>query len=298
MPFSASVVRLLISCPGDIPAADIAIVQQAITKWNGIYGENFGAVVIPIMWSAHAAAAFGRPPQVELNDQIVDRCDICIAMFGSRLGTPTTAAVSGTAEEIERLSGAGKYVGILRSRRPIDPGRIDAAQMASLQTYLEALRPRSLILQYADDAELRDQVEKILVAAVSADRTRGAILRAPSPVPTAEVWPRIESEDRVRTDGRGRVSSVRNRYLVLHNTGTRPAMNATFVLQSDPIDPGDLWTVALGAPGDPSIDVIAPGGEIRFAVIAQMGSALQVRCVVRWTDDRGPQENMSTLRLT
>ncbi|MEU8298789.1 hypothetical protein AB0C04_16090 [Micromonospora sp. NPDC048909] len=298
MPYSALAIRLLISCPGDVPAADIRIVQQAITKWNGIYGENFGAAVVPIMWSVHAAAAFGRPPQDELNDQIVDRCDVCIAMFGTRLGTPTAVAASGTAEEIERLGAAGKYVGVLRSRRPVDPGGLDIAQMAALQTYLDGLRPTALVLGYADDAQLSDHVEKILVAAVSAHSTRAATLSAPSTVPGAEVWPRVQSEDRVRIDSHRWASSLRNRYLVLHNTGSRPALGVTFVLEKDPTDRGDLWTVALAQPGDPSIDAIAPGGEVRFALVAQMGSAQQVRCVVRWSDDRGSHENMSTLRLT
>jgi hypothetical protein len=274
------------------------IVQQAITKWNGIYGENFGAAVIPIMWNAHAAAAFGRPPQAELNDQIVDRCDVCIAMFGARLGTPTASAPSGTAEEIERLGAAGKYVGILRSRRPIDPGLIDVAQTASLQAYLDDLRPRSLILEYADDAELRDHVEKILVAAVSAERTRATTFSAPSSPAGAEVWPRVESEDRVGTDSRGRVSSTRKRYLVLHNTGSRPALDVTFLLESDPTDPGDLWTISHAGVGSPSIDAVAPEGEVRFAIMAHMGSAQQVRCIVRWTDDSGVHDSMSTLRLT
>lgn len=105
--------RLLISCPGHVPLGDLATVQKVINRWNGIYGEQSGAVVVPTPWGRHAAAELGRPPQDLLNEQLVDKCDICLAIFANRLGTPTASAESGTAEEVERLSSSNKYVGVL-----------------------------------------------------------------------------------------------------------------------------------------------------------------------------------------
>src|ERR1017187_1743877 len=96
MAYSVLARRLLISCPGDVPDSDLHLVQQAINRWNGIYGEQFGAAIIPISWGTHAAAEFGDAPQDLLNKQLVDRCDICLALFANRLGTPTASADSGT----------------------------------------------------------------------------------------------------------------------------------------------------------------------------------------------------------
>ena len=186
MPYSALVRRLLISCPGDVSEEDIATVQQAITRWNGVYGERFGAAVIPIHWSVHAAAQFGTPPQATLNDQIVDGCDIALAIFANRMGTPTATAPSGTAEEIQRLHAAGKYVGILRCRRPVDAGSIDLDQAKKLQRFLEEIQKKSLTLDYQDSTTLSNQVDTLLAAAVEHDRGR-AELQLQQPV--AEVWP-------------------------------------------------------------------------------------------------------------
>jgi hypothetical protein len=113
--------------------ADLAIVRKVINRWNGMYGQQFGAAVIPVSWGSHAAAEFGRHPQEILNEQLVDSCDMCLAIFANRLGTPTATAESGTVDEIERLHAAGKYVAILRSHRPVDTGGIDLDQAAILK---------------------------------------------------------------------------------------------------------------------------------------------------------------------
>jgi hypothetical protein len=95
MAYQGTVRRCLISSPSDVPEADLAIVHKTINHWNGIYGERYGSVIIPISWGSHAAAEFGRGPQAILNDQLVDSCDMCIAMFWARLGTPTAENESG-----------------------------------------------------------------------------------------------------------------------------------------------------------------------------------------------------------
>src|SRR6476661_2513996 len=117
MSYSATVRHLLVSSPGDIPPRDLEIIRKSINRWNFTYGQQFASAVIPVAWGTHAAAEFGRHPQAALNDQIVDGCDICIALFANRLGTETPNAESGTVEEIERLHRLGRYVAILRSAR-------------------------------------------------------------------------------------------------------------------------------------------------------------------------------------
>lgn len=223
MPYSALARRLLVSCPGDVPAADLAIVQRAIARWNGIYGEAFGAVVVPISWGTHAAAEFGEPPQDILNRQLVDRCDICIALFANRLGTPTVVAESGTAEEIERIGKSERYVGILRSRRPVDIGRIDLEQARNLDEYLARIRQNALVLDYATDDELSERVDTILAAAVARDQGRADLQLSQAAGHTfervAEVWPRVDSSESTTSFSGGRDIVRRKWYLVLSNTG-------------------------------------------------------------------------------
>ncbi|GAA1306361.1 hypothetical protein [Pseudonocardia xinjiangensis] len=280
--------------------------QKAINRWNGIYGPSFGSAVIPISWGSHAAAEFGRAPQAVLNDQLVDGCDICVALFANRMGTPTAVAESGTAEEIQRLHQSGRYVGILRSRRFVDPATVDHTQAQLLDNYLLGIQQQALVLEYRTDAELENHIDAILVAAITRDRTRSDDqvdatfdVAAGDSNYAAEVWPRVESADRVSTSSNGRVRTRRNWYLVLSNTGKRPAREVRFSLESDSAD-GEIWHVHTdNAEGVPNIEVLAPHGhDARFPILATMGSASQVRCRVTWIDDRGEQENIATLRLS
>ncbi|MEV4621866.1 hypothetical protein AB0J74_24555 [Asanoa sp. NPDC049573] len=274
--YSAIVQRLLISCPGDIPRGDLTVVHQAINRWNGIYGEQFGAVVLPISWGEHAATEFGRPPQDVINEQLVDRCDCCVALFGNRMGTPTAVAESGTAEEIERLSNGLKYVGVLRSRRPIDPGTIDLAEAVRLEAYLKGIQRTSLVLEYADDAQLARHVDTMLSVVVSRDQALATNLLAKPRV--AEVWPRLVRES--------------NQWLiVLRNTGDAAAGEVTVAVDTK------QWEIMADHRMPPRVESLAPGGEVRFLVIAGLSSPRTALCTISWKDDRGLQTNSASLRL-
>jgi hypothetical protein len=165
-----------------------------------------------------------------------------------------------------------------------------------LEEYLDGIKDKALILEYATDAELDNAVDNILVAAVSRDQTlTQAELQAPG---RAEVWPRVESEDRVRRTSRGEIHS-RNWYLVLANTGDSAARDVHFDIEA--IRPDELpWDVLGGSEGEePDIDVLPPrGGEVRLPIAASLASPAQVRCRVSWIDERGEQSNTATLRLT
>jgi hypothetical protein len=300
MAYSALVRRLLISCPGDVPITDLAIVQKAVNRWNGIYGESFGAVVVPTSWGTHAAAEFGGSPQDILNRQLVDRSDICLALFANRLGTPTASAESGTAEEIERIANSGKYVAILRSRRPVDASLINLEQAQNLERYLARIGANALVLDYATDDELSQKVDTILAAAVARDQGRAELQRQPIinlSERTAEVWPRIDSFEETSRIGSGRATTRRNWRLVLTNTGDAPARNVRVKLE--PYREGEeAWRILTDDPdSEPEIEILAPKSEARFVIIATLGTAIQVRCIVSWNDDRGNQQNEATLRL-
>lgn len=302
MAYSSVVRRLLISCPGDVPSSDLQVVQRAINRWNGVYGEAFGAVILPISWGTHAAAEFGGTPQDLLNRQLVDRCDICLALFANRLGTPTESAESGTAEEIARISKSGRYVAILRSRCATDTSRIDLEQAKRLQEYLDKISANALVLDYSNDAELSQRVDTILAAAVARDQGRADLQleQAPSPSPTrvAEVWPRVDSSEEVTTIG-NKLSTRRRWRLVLANTGSAPARDVSVKLEpEDDEDKNNVWLIiGESREADPRLEILAPHGEVAFGLIATIGMASQLRCIVSWRDDRGQQKNVATLRL-
>jgi hypothetical protein len=301
MAYSALARRLLISCPGDVPVTDLSLVQKTINRWNGVYGEQFGTVIIPISWGTHAAAEFGDAPQQILNKQLVDRCDMCLAMFANRLGTPTASADSGTTEEIARLNESGRYVGVLRSKRAATG--IDPDQLKSLEEYLKTLKARALVLDYTGDADLIQNVDNFLVAAVSHDQGRTELqlqqaVAGESPIRQAEVWPRVDSVyNPVVFSGAGRTIPRYDWYLVLSNTGDAPARDVQVRLSAD--DGSDIpWTTfGFKSGGEPHIDVLAPHGETRFQIIVLVETPRQMNCTVSWSGESGRQENTATVRL-
>jgi hypothetical protein len=300
MAYSGTIRRCLISSPGDVAHGDLTIVRNQMNRWNGVYGDTFATAIIPISWGTHAAAEFGQAPQEILNKQLVDRCDMCIAIFAARLGTATRNSESGTAEEIERLADANKYVGVLRSLKPPDSVKnINGTQLRKLEKYLDKISDKSLVMDYKDDAELVNRIDAMLTWAVSSDQSRSVTELAHAtgiPQSFAEVWPRVESEDRVRTT-RGELKTSRNWYLVLANTGPSPARDVRFKVEAPEGGPTSWGIPDISENGEPDVEVLAPhGGEVRFPIFLSLASGPQARCTVTWTDERGERSNVANLR--
>jgi hypothetical protein len=87
----------------------------------------------------------------------------------------------------------------------------------------------------------------------------------------------------------------RNWYLALANVGSAPARDVHINVK--PVREGEeAWEpVTDAAEGEPDVDVLGPGGDIRFPVAATLAQSPQIRCTVTWTDDRGEQTNTATL---
>jgi hypothetical protein len=292
MTHSSTVYRLLISAPGDIPTEDRAGVIEAVNRWNVIYGQQFGAVVVPMHWETHAAAEHGGRPQASLNAQLVESADILIALFWHRLGSDTGVASSGTVEEIQEAHSNGAYVAILRCERDY-PQSSDPDQIAGLREFFEGMRNRSLMLGYTNQADLGRQTDTILTRAVTRDGARAEVSAESPTRAIADVWPRVESRERVQTDSRGRVRTSRRWELVLANTGGVPARAVRHRLE--PEDEGDNLPLQHG--DDRELEALAPGQEARYGLTLHMGVAPQARCVVTWQDDDGEHENRATLRF-
>ena len=146
------------------------------------------------------------------------------------------------------------------------------------------------MLEYDDVGELARHVDSILAEAIGRDRALaqraaqvGVTTTTRSP---AEVWPRVESSEEVKTDSRGRVKTSRRWRLVLSNTGQEPARNVRYRLEPQGDDrepPPVLDDVQL-------LEVLAPSGEASFTLVMHMGVASQARCIVTWEDAQGEHE--------
>ena len=142
MSYASTVVEVLISSPSDVGDARDAV-QDEIAQWNLAHARQRGMTAVAVRWETHALPQMGGHPQSILNQQLVDRCDVLVAVFGVRLGTPTPHGESGTAEEIERFVRTGKPVLVykLNGRENADT---DRDQLRALTAFLDSIRERGL----------------------------------------------------------------------------------------------------------------------------------------------------------
>jgi hypothetical protein len=286
MPFSATVRRLLISCPSDVPRGDLAVIRQEIVYWNGIYGKAFGAVVLPISWGDHAAAEFGEAPQDIINRQLVDECDGCIAIFHTRLGTPTRSAESGTAEEIERLADAGRYVAsYVAVRRRTRPASIWTKPRGSRITWR-----RSGCGAWSSTTPPQLSSNAISTRC-SCRRSRVTRLEHVSSCrPDRRTSRRYAPGSKARSAQTGAAATGTSSF-------TTRAMRRHVMSVSTRILSGQCWP-ATSARRARNVRILTPRSEVRMILAASLATPNETMATVTWVDDRGPQENAATLRLT
>jgi hypothetical protein len=105
----------MIASPRDVPQ-ERGLASEIIYEWNSIHAEDKRLVLIPIGWESHSSPAMGDRAQAILNKQVLKDCDLLVAVFWTRLGSPIGSSPRGTVEEIEEHLEAGKPAMIYSAR--------------------------------------------------------------------------------------------------------------------------------------------------------------------------------------
>ena len=155
MSYDARVFNVMIASPSDV-ASERAIVRDVIYDWNAVHSERENIVLLPVGWESHSSPEMGRPQEI-INRQAVDKCDLLVGIFGTRLGTDTGEYDSGTIEEIERGHALGKPVMIYYSKKLEDPDTFDSDQYTKLNEWKKKNESRWLYETYNDDADFKDK---------------------------------------------------------------------------------------------------------------------------------------------
>jgi hypothetical protein len=155
--------RALVASPSDC-IHERKIIPEVISSWNAVHSLNSAAIIEPILWETHSHPAIGDRPQAIINKQLVEHCDLLIGAFWTRLGTPTGAAESGTAEEIEHFRKAEKPVMLYFSSAPVVPESIDVEQYKALTEYRKQLDQQGLYSKYESLSEFREMLHRHLAS--------------------------------------------------------------------------------------------------------------------------------------
>lgn len=179
--FRARAVNVMVASPSDV-ADERKAIRELIYEWNSSNAENEGVVLIPRMWETDATPQMGNRPQEILNQQLLRNSALLVAVFWTRIGTPTGKAQSGTVEEIREHVGRGRPTMIYFSKKKMPQDTCDGAQYQALQEYQDECKKNGLISEFADLDSLKEQLRRHLHNTIKANFPRGAIPTTPSAV--------------------------------------------------------------------------------------------------------------------
>lgn len=158
MPKEITQFRCLLISPGDVEAERDAI-TKLVESWNAQIGKNLNVNIDLTKWETHSTPDMSEGPQDVLNRQIVDDCDLGIAIFWSRIGSPTKGYISGSVEEIERLLKIKKRVLVYFCEKPIPQNSLKDDQFNKLQQLKGEFSERGLLNTYTTISELTEKVQ-------------------------------------------------------------------------------------------------------------------------------------------
>ena len=279
MSFPATVLRVLLASPSDVPDARDAV-ENALHSWNRLHATTRNAVLLPWRWETNSVPLLGGHPQSIINEQGVDGADIVVALFGSRLGSPTLEAVSGTVEEIERAVDSGKPVHLYFSTAPL-PHDVDTAQLDGLRSFKDEIKERGLLGEFDDTRQLENQIW----TAVEHDLAKMTLVpEMPQQVPIGVRF-HVASKSETRQkeiDKRGKVKYETKRWYEVTNSGDLAAESVTFDWKANS---GPVWLIADERP-----ITLEPGVTWKIPVEYAMGT-MGPQLVIHWVEEGENRSN-------
>jgi hypothetical protein len=148
-----------ISSPSDLDSERRAI-QSAIEDFNPILSDARSVILRAISWDKDLLPGIGPDVQSVINRQIEGKYDIYIGLLGTRFGTPTPRALSGTEEEFDtafkRHAASPESVRLLFYFKSTTSNlqQIDANQLVRVNEFRTKLGKRGLYKYFANEQEL------------------------------------------------------------------------------------------------------------------------------------------------
>lgn len=161
MTYDATVIEVLISTPSDV-RAEREIIRDVIGDWNAANSRHWGMVLSPVGWEKHSHPEMGESPQGVINRTIGENADLLVAVFHTRIGTPTGEHESGTVEEIRNHLALGRPAMIYFSRVPVGMDQVDENQYKALRSFELECKTNGLVWTYQSTDEFRSELRRHL----------------------------------------------------------------------------------------------------------------------------------------
>ena len=133
----------------------VGVIDDVIASFNQKYNSTLNLGIQTRYWKKSSYPQSGGNPQELLNKQFVEDCDLAVAIFKTRFGTPTDKYGSGSEEEIEIMLNAGRQVFLYFDDSPVSPSDIDADQYKKIKEFEKKYQTLGLYSSYKSLEEFR-----------------------------------------------------------------------------------------------------------------------------------------------
>ena len=197
------------------------------------------------------------------------------SLFGSRLGSPTPAAASGTAEEIERAVDSGKPVHVYFSTAPL-PRDVNTQQLDGLRQFQSDLANRGLVGKFGTTAELNHEVWKAIEHDIAQlDLGVPSIPKAATGIQFS-AQPHQERELR-DYDKKGKPRYTTRHWIEVTNNGDTDAQGVTFEAV------GENTSMILGGGDEPTV---IHAGQTRTVTVQHVFAGSDPDVLrIKWVED-------------
>jgi len=161
MSYIAQVYNVMIASPSDV-ARERKLARDIIYDWNTINSYSKKICLLPLGWEHDSSPEMGNRAQDILNKQILEKSDLLIGIFWTRIGSPTGEEISGTVEEINKHITADKPTMLYFSDIPVIPTRFNQDQYEKLQNFRKECLNKGLVESYTKIADFESKLMRQL----------------------------------------------------------------------------------------------------------------------------------------
>jgi hypothetical protein len=174
VPFTAIGINVMIASPSDV-AQERQVARDLIHEWNDTNAQDQRIVLLPMGWESHSSPKMGDRPQAIINSQVLNQCDLLVAIFWTRLGTSTGEFASGTVEEITKHVADGKTAMVYFSNAQIAPDRFNHVQYEAVKAFREQCKAQGLFHEFSSPAQFRDDFRRHLALTIQREFSQNGL---------------------------------------------------------------------------------------------------------------------------
>lgn len=205
MPKNVAHIRIFVASPSDV-SEERKVIDEVVHELNLIWPDQLGVSLDIIKWQTHSFPGASTDPQAVINQQLPLDYDIFLAVFWTRIGSPTPRAESGTLEEFElayrqwQTDPQSRRLMLYFKTSPISPNEINTEQLSKLQAFKATLGDRGVLYATFDTSEgfaqlLRLNLTRQVKEIMSSTQATTTILPTSQGTPSLTSTPSIENSE-------------------------------------------------------------------------------------------------------